>query len=59
MYVPKTEEFAIDLFKRIEESGFHAVAITADANIMGKRERDIRNRFSKPPHVTFANLAKY
>src|SRR4029077_4404202 len=35
-----------DLIARVEASGYHAVVLTADVQVYGRRERDIVNRYS-------------
>jgi 4-hydroxymandelate oxidase len=38
--------WAGDLIARVEASGYHAVVLTADTQVYGRRERDIVNRYS-------------
>ena len=38
--------WAADLIARVEASGYHAVVLTVDVQLYGRRERDIVNRFS-------------
>ena len=44
------------LVRRIEAAGCGALVLTADASLIGRRERDIRNRFALPPGLSVANL---
>ena len=46
------------MVQRMEKAGFHAIAVTCDSNIHGKRDRNERNGFTKPPHISFAVLEK-
>jgi glycolate oxidase len=45
--------WAADLIARVEASGYHAVVLTADVQVYGRRERDIVNRYS--PREAMAN----
>lgn len=45
VYLQKDRGATADLVSRCKRSGFAALAITVDAPVAGKRERDIRNRF--------------
>jgi isopentenyl diphosphate isomerase/L-lactate dehydrogenase-like FMN-dependent dehydrogenase len=38
--------WAADLIARVEASGYHAVVLTADVQVYGRRERDIVHRYS-------------
>jgi isopentenyl diphosphate isomerase/L-lactate dehydrogenase-like FMN-dependent dehydrogenase len=38
--------WAADLIARVEASGYHAVVLTVDVQVYGRRERDIVNRYS-------------
>jgi 4-hydroxymandelate oxidase len=44
------------LLRRAEDAGCSAVVLTVDMPVMGRRLRDIRNRFALPPHIVAANL---
>nr|ALK27900.1 hydroxymandelate oxidase [Streptomyces sp. DSM 11171] len=44
------------LVRRAEDAGCEAVVLTVDVPWMGRRLRDVRNRFALPGHVTAANL---
>ena len=52
-------EFNIDMVRRAEKCGFEAIVITVDGQYLGLRETDIRNNFSFPKNLKFANLEKY
>jgi L-lactate dehydrogenase (cytochrome) len=45
IYLQKDRGATADMVSRCKQSGFAALAITVDAPVAGKRERDIRNRF--------------
>jgi len=38
--------WAADLLRRVEASGYHAVVLTVDVQVYGRRERDIVHRYS-------------
>jgi isopentenyl diphosphate isomerase/L-lactate dehydrogenase-like FMN-dependent dehydrogenase len=39
------------LVRRAEKAGFKAIALTVDTPRLGRREADIKNRYSSPIHV--------
>lgn len=43
------------LLERARDAGYRAIVITVDAPMLGWRERDLRNRFTLPKHLTIAN----
>ncbi len=45
------------LIERAEAAGCRALVITVDAPRLGRRERDLRNGFSLPAHLTAENLS--
>lgn len=47
-----------ELLDRSEASGCEGIVFTMDAPILGRRERDIRNGFSLPPEVSYANIRR-
>lgn len=57
LYVYKDRAVTLDLVKRAERAGYKALAVTVDTPILGRREPDIRNRFSLPSHLTMGNFA--
>jgi L-lactate dehydrogenase (cytochrome)/(S)-mandelate dehydrogenase len=42
--------------QRAHAAGYEALILTIDNQVLGQRERDIRNGFTVPPRVTAANL---
>lgn len=44
------------LIRRVEAAGVRALVLTVDAPLLGRRERDVRNRFTLPPELTLANV---
>lgn len=56
LYVYQDREATRELVQRVEAAGYEALVLTADTPILGRRERDVRNRFRLPPGVVIANL---
>jgi (S)-2-hydroxy-acid oxidase len=57
LYVYKDRKVTMELVKRAERAGYKAFAVTVDTPQLGRREADIRNRFSLPAHLTMGNFA--
>lgn len=57
LYVYKDREATRALVKRVEAAGCKALVVTVDAPILGRRERDVRNRFALPAGLRVENLA--
>ena len=55
LYVYKDRGATKALLERARESGYSAIVVTVDAPFLGRRERDVRNAFSLPPHLQLAN----
>jgi 4-hydroxymandelate oxidase len=47
---------SLDLVRRAEDAGCEAIVLTVDVPWMGRRLRDVRNRFALPEEVRAANL---
>jgi 4-hydroxymandelate oxidase len=56
LYVYRDREATRDLVRRAEEAGCAAIVLTVDAQVWGRRERDVRNGFGLPDGLTVANL---
>ena len=56
LYVYKDREATLSLVQRAESAGCSAIALTVDAQIWGRRERDIKNRFRLPEGLSIKNL---
>jgi len=56
LYVYKDREATKSLIQRAEAAGCKAIALTVDAQIWGRRERDIKNRFRLPKGLSIKNL---
>jgi len=57
LYIYKDREATLALIQRAEAAGCRAIAVTVDAQIWGRRERDTRNRFRLPKGMAMKNLA--
>jgi 4-hydroxymandelate oxidase len=59
LYVYRDRRVTEDLIRRAEGAGYQALVLTVDTPRLGRRERDVRNRFALPEGVSIANLAQY
>ncbi len=56
LYVYSDRSLTEALIARAEAAGMTAIVLTVDAPILGRRERDLRNRFHLPDGVRLANV---
>jgi 4-hydroxymandelate oxidase len=56
LYVYRDREATAGLVRRAEAAGCKALVLTVDAPLLGRRERDVRNRFRLPPGLSVANM---
>jgi 4-hydroxymandelate oxidase len=56
LYVYRDREVTRALLERAVKAGCKAIVVTVDAPRLGRRERDVRNRFHLPPHLKVKNL---
>jgi isopentenyl diphosphate isomerase/L-lactate dehydrogenase-like FMN-dependent dehydrogenase len=56
LYMPPLREVSAAFVERAEAAGYAAIVLTVDLPKTGRRERDIRNLFSLPEGVQYANL---
>jgi 4-hydroxymandelate oxidase len=56
LYVQRDRGVTEELIRRAEAAGYGALVLTVDAPMLGRRERDERNRFSLPPGIGLANF---
>lgn len=59
LYVFRDRDVTTDLVRRAEAAGYEAIVMTVDAPMLGRRERDARNRFALPQGLTAANLSQH
>ncbi len=56
LYVYKNRKATEALVQRVEAAGCRALVLTVDAPLLGRRERDVKNRFGLPPELGVENL---
>jgi 4-hydroxymandelate oxidase len=56
LYVFKDRGLTRELVQRAEAAGYEAIVLTVDAPVLGRRERDMRNAFALPDHLTIASV---
>ncbi|HEV7507676.1 MAG TPA: alpha-hydroxy acid oxidase [Thermoanaerobaculia bacterium] len=56
LYVYRNRQATEGLVRRAEAAGCKALVLTVDAPLLGRRERDVRNRFRLPPGLAVANM---
>ena len=56
LYVMRDREFMENLIKRAQAAKCSALILTADLQVLGQRNKDIKNGLSAPPKPTIANL---
>ncbi len=57
LYVYRDRGATRALVERAEAAGCQALVLTVDAQLWGRRERDVRNRFRLPPGLKVKNLS--
>jgi 4-hydroxymandelate oxidase len=57
LYVYRDRAITRELIRRAKAAGYRAIVLTVDTPMLGRRERDLRNRFTLPPGVRLENLA--
>jgi L-lactate dehydrogenase (cytochrome) len=57
VFIYKDRGFTRELADRAAKAGYDALVLTIDNQLIGNRERDIRNGFSIPPQFGLAGLA--
>jgi 4-hydroxymandelate oxidase len=58
VYLYKDQGLNLELLRRAESVGVKALALTVDTPVWGRRERDIRNRFTLPDGIHLGNLMR-
>src|SRR5580704_9176889 len=56
LYVYRDRAATAALVARAEAAGASAIVLTVDAPLLGRRERDVRNRFHLPPGLAVENM---
>ena len=57
LYVYRDRGLTESLVRRAEAAGYTALCLTVDTPVLGRRERDVRNRFALPPGLELANFS--
>jgi isopentenyl diphosphate isomerase/L-lactate dehydrogenase-like FMN-dependent dehydrogenase len=57
VFIYKDRDFTRELAERAANAGYDALVLTIDNQLLGNRERDIRNGFTIPPRFGLAGLA--
>jgi len=57
LYVYRDRGATAALVARAESAGARALVLTVDAPLLGRRERDVRNRFHLPPGLSVENMS--
>lgn len=56
LYIYKDRGITRGLVERVEKAGCSALVFTVDAPLLGRRERDVRNRFGLPDGLNIENM---
>ncbi|KAL3282801.1 hypothetical protein HHI36_005966 [Cryptolaemus montrouzieri] len=56
LYVFKDRNVTRSLVERAEKAGYEALVLTVDLPVLGIRHADVRNKFTLPQHLTYANF---
>ena len=56
LYVWRDRGILKDFIRRAKASGYTALCLTVDLPLAGQRERDLKNGFTVPPRIRFANI---
>jgi len=56
LYMYRDRAITTELIRRAEAAGCTAIALTVDTPTLGKRERDVRNRFQLPADLALKNF---
>lgn len=56
LYVYKDKEVTRSLVERAEAAGYTALVLTVDSPLLGRRERDVRNKFNLPAGLVCKNF---
>ena len=59
LYVYRDRGATEALVRRVDAAGCKALVLTVDAPLLGRRERDVRNRFALPPELGIENMHGY
>jgi L-lactate dehydrogenase (cytochrome)/(S)-mandelate dehydrogenase len=57
VFIYRDRGFTVELTERAAKAGFDALVLTTDNQVLGNRERDLRNGFTIPPRFGMNGLA--
>ena len=57
VFVYRDRELTRHFVERAQAAGYHGLVLTTDNQVLGQRERDLRNGFTIPPRPTVRNAA--
>ena len=55
-YIFRDRDLTINLVTRAKAAGYHALVLTVDTPVLGRRERDPRNKFELPAGIEMRNV---
>lgn len=55
-YIFRDRDLTINLATRAKAAGYHALVLTVDTPVLGRRERDPRNKFELPAGIEMRNV---
>jgi isopentenyl diphosphate isomerase/L-lactate dehydrogenase-like FMN-dependent dehydrogenase len=58
LFIYKDRQFTADLARRAKQAGYAGLVLTIDNQLLGNRERDVRNGFTIPPRLGAAGMAR-
>lgn len=56
LYILNDRSATFDLVQRAEHAGYLALVLTVDSQVLGIRDKDLKNKFELPPHLEVKNL---
>jgi L-lactate dehydrogenase (cytochrome) len=59
LYVFKDRDLTRELIQRCKRAGFHALCLTVDAAVRGKRERELRSGLGVPMRLSLSSIASF
>jgi L-lactate dehydrogenase (cytochrome) len=59
LYIFKDRDITRELIERCKRAGYHAMCLTVDAAVRGKRERELRNGLGVPLKLSLSGLAGF
>src|SRR5581483_9098233 len=57
VFIYRERDFTLELAERADKAGYDALVLTTDNQLLGNRERDLRNGFTIPPRFKLTDMA--